>query len=166
MGLGLILVGVEVFLIPGFGIFGVLGIVALLSGLGLSLVGAGATWEVVLEAVGQVAIALLVAIAISLILLRMFPRLPFSKRLVLEKNLGAKEGYESTAEKDRQWLGKHGTSVSDLHPSGIAHFNGERVDVVSDGEFIPAGQPIEVVHVDGNRVVVRRRAEQPERREV
>ncbi|MDA1304365.1 MAG: nodulation protein NfeD [Nitrospirae bacterium] len=163
VGLGLILIGIEVFVIPGFGIFGVLGISALLGGLGLSLVGAGATSEVMLEAIGQVAISLLVAIVIGLVVLRVFPRLPFGKRLVLEKELVAEEGYESTPATDRQWLGKQGTSGSDLRPAGIAHFNGQRVDVVSEGEFIQAGQWIEVVHVDGNRIVVRPCAEPPER---
>jgi len=165
VGLGLILLGIEVFIVPGFGIFGVLGIAALLGGLGLSLVGAGATWEVVLEAVGQVAISLVIAITISLVLLRVFPRLPFGKRLVLDKELGAEEGYESTPETDRQWIGKQGMAGSDLHPSGIAHFNGHRVDVVSEGEFIQAGQWIEVVHVEGNRIVVRPCAEPSERGE-
>ena len=155
VGLGLILVGVEVFIIPGFGLFGILGIVALLAGLGLSLVGAGATWEVVLEAVGQVAISLLVAIIIGVMVLRVFPRLPFGKRLVLEDTLEAKEGYQSTPDSDPEWLGKRGTAFTDLHPAGIAHLYGQRVDVVSEGEFIQAGRLIEVVHVDGNRIVVR-----------
>ena len=155
VGLGLILVGVEVFIIPGFGLFGILGIVALLAGLGLSLVGAGATWEVVLEAVGQVVISLLVAIIIGVMVLRVFPRLPFGKRLVLEDTLEAKEGYQSTPDSDPEWLGKRGTAFTDLHPAGIAHLYGQRVDVVSEGEFIQAGRLIEVVHVDGNRIVVR-----------
>lgn len=165
VGLGLILVGVEIFIIPGFGLFGVLGISALLAGLGLSLVGAGATWEVVLEAIGQVTLSLLVAIAIALVVLRIFPRLPFGKRLVLEKKLGAAEGYESTPDKDRQWIGKQGTTVSDLRPAGIANFNGQRVDVVSEGDFIQAGQKVEVAHVDGNRIVVRPCTHQMERGE-
>ena len=42
-----------------------------------------------------------------------------------------------------------------VHPSGIADIDGERVDVVSTGELIDAGAAIEVVRVDGNRVVVR-----------
>jgi membrane-bound serine protease (ClpP class) len=46
--------------------------------------------------------------------------------------------------------------VSPLRPAGIADFHGERVDVVSQGEYIAAGEPVEVVRVEGNRVVVRR----------
>ncbi len=155
VGIGLILVGLEIFVIPGFGIAGILGIIALMGGLGLSLIGTGATWDSTLSALGQVAFSILVAILATLILLRYFPRLPFGKRLILETNLQAQEGYESSPAADHRWLGKQGIAVSDLHPSGIARFDGERVDVVSDGTFIQAGQPLEVVRIDGNRVVVR-----------
>ena len=165
VALGLILVGLEIFVVPGFGITGILGIVALLGGLGLSLVGAGATWDSMLIALGQVALSILIAVILGLILLRYFPRLPFGKRLVLETKLPAEEGYASSPEEDRRWLGKRGTAATDLRPAGIAHFNGERVDVVSEGDFIDAGQPIEVARVDGNRIVVRLWHAQPERRE-
>jgi membrane-bound serine protease (ClpP class) len=46
--------------------------------------------------------------------------------------------------------------VSPLRPAGVADLGGSRVDVVSDGSFIDAGAPVEVIRVDGNRVVVRR----------
>ncbi|MEO8327075.1 MAG: nodulation protein NfeD [Nitrospirota bacterium] len=154
VGLGLILVGLEILVIPGFGMAGILGILALMGGLGLSLIGTGASWDSMLSALGQVALSILVAIIATLILVRYFPRLPFGKRLILETNLQAREGYESSPAEDHRWLGKQGVAVSDLRPSGIARFDGERVDVVSDGTFIDAGQDLEVVRIDGNRVVV------------
>jgi membrane-bound serine protease (ClpP class) len=155
VAVGLILVAMEIFFIPGFGIAGILGIVSLLGGLGLSLIGSGATWDSWLSALGQVSLSILIAILVALFLLRYFQRLPFGKRLLLKTSLLAKEGYASSPEEDQRWLGKRGTAATDLHPSGIAHLNGDRVDVVSDGEFINAGQPVEVVRVDGNRIVVR-----------
>jgi membrane-bound serine protease (ClpP class) len=155
VGLGLILLAIEVFVTPGFGLTGVLGLAALIGGLGLSLVGAGATWVVVVTAVGQVAASLLLALAVSLAVLRFLPRLPFGRRLVLETELTAHEGFASAPETDRAWLGKRGTAASPLRPAGIADIEGERVDVVSDGEFIDAGEPLTVVRVDGNRIVVR-----------
>jgi membrane-bound serine protease (ClpP class) len=156
VGAGVLLLAVELFVTPGFGVTGVLGLVALVSGLGLSLVGAGATWTVVVTAVGQVAVSLLVAIAVSLALLRVLPHLPFGRRLVLETELAAGAGFASAPEADRAWLGKRGTAASALRPAGIADIEGERVDVVSDGEFIEAGDSVTVVRVDGNRIVVRR----------
>jgi membrane-bound serine protease (ClpP class) len=156
VGAGLLLLAVELFVTPGFGVTGILGMVAVLGGLGLSLVGAGARWEVIVTAIGQVAVSLLVAIAVSLALLRVLPRLPFGRRLVLETELTAREGFAAAPETDRAWLGKRGTAASTLRPAGIGDIEGERVDVVSDGEFIDAGEPITVVRVDGNRIVVRR----------
>ena len=49
-----------------------------------------------------------------------------------------------------------GQAVTPLRPAGIAVIEGQRLDVVTAGEFVPAGEPIEVVKVEGNRVVVRR----------
>jgi membrane-bound serine protease (ClpP class) len=154
---GLALLAAEIFVIPGFGVAGVLGIAALLSGLSLSLIGGGATWDFILKAVGRVIFSLLLAVVGSLVLLRFLPRLPFGKRLILATGLAAGEGYASPPETDQNWRGKGGIAVSPLRPSGIADVEGERVDVVSDGEFIEAGAQIVVSRVDGNRIVVRRR---------
>jgi membrane-bound serine protease (ClpP class) len=164
-GSGLVLLAVEIFVTPGFGLAGVLGIAALLSGLSLSLIGSGATWDFILKAVSRVIFSLLLALVGSLVLLRFLPRLPFGRRLILETGLGAGEGYAAPPETDRRWLGKGGTVISPLRPSGIADVDGERVDVVSDGEFIEAGAQIVVTRVDGNRIVVRRHRAKPERSE-
>jgi membrane-bound serine protease (ClpP class) len=156
VGSGLVLLAAEFLLIPGFGVAGVLGIAALLSGLSLSLIGGGATWDFILKAVGQVVFSLLLALVGSLVLLRFLPRLPFGRRLILETGLAAGAGYASAPDTDKQWLGKDGFAVSPLRPSGIADIAGERLDVVSDGEFIEAGAQVVVARVDGNRIVVRR----------
>lgn len=162
---GLFLLALEVFVIPGFGVAGLLGVLALLGGLGLSLIGAGATWPVVMTAVGRTALSLVLAILVALVALRYLARSPFGQRFVLGEELTATGGYASAPEADRRWLGKRGSVVSPLRPSGIAQFEGERVDVVSDGEFIEAGEPVEVIRVDGNRVVVRKGAASSERSE-
>lgn len=156
VGAGLVLLVLEIFVIPGFGLAGVLGIGALLGGLSLSLIGGGATWEFVVIAVGRVLISVLLALVASLLMLRFLPRLPFGRQLILETGLAAGEGYASAPEQDRSWLGKSGTAHTTLRPAGIGDFDGERVDVVSDGEFIDSGAPIAVIRVDGNRIVVRR----------
>jgi membrane-bound serine protease (ClpP class) len=153
---GLVLLALEIFVIPGFGIAGVLGIAALLSGLSLSLVGAGASWDFIVKAVGRVVFSLLAALIASLAMLKFLPRLPWGRRLILDTGLPAGEGYASAPETDQRWLGKRGHAVSPLRTAGIAEIEGERVDVVSDGEFIDSRTPIVVTRIDGNRIVVRR----------
>ena len=153
---GITLLAVEIFIVPGFGVAGVLGIAAILGGLTLSLIGGGATSEVVLMATGRVFFSLLAALILSLVLLRFLPRLPFGRRLILETGLGAGHQYGSAPESDLRWLGRKGLAASPLRPSGIAEIDGARVDVVSDGPLIDAGQFVEVTRVDGNRIVVRR----------
>ncbi len=82
-GVGLVLLALEIIVLPGFGIAGMLGIVALLAGLVLSLVGSGDRSEIILMATGRVVFSLLVAVVLSLVLLRFHRHLPFGRRLIL-----------------------------------------------------------------------------------
>ncbi|MGH8784750.1 MAG: NfeD family protein [Cupriavidus necator] len=155
-GVGLVLLAVEIFVIPGFGVTGALGIAAMLGALVLSMIGAGDSAAAILEAAWRVVIALLVALLTGLALLRFMPRLPFARRMILEADLGSGPAHGSAPESDQHWLGKQGRALSVLRPAGIAEIDGERVDVVSDGALIEPGVRIEVTRVDGNRIVVRR----------
>jgi membrane-bound serine protease (ClpP class) len=103
-----------------------------------------------------VVFSLLFAVAVSLLLLKFLPRLPFGRRLILDTGLAAGAGYASAPEEDRHLLGKSGTTLTPLRPAGIAAIEAQRVDVVSDGEFIDSGVAVTVSRVDGNRIVVRR----------
>lgn len=156
VGAGMLLLVLEMFVIPGFGVAGILGIAALLGGLSLSLIGAGASWSFILTAASRVVFSLLLALLAGLLLFRFLPRLPFGRRLILETELKATTGYASPPDSDNRWLHRNGRTISALRPAGIAEIDGERVDVVSDGEFIDPGVDITVARVDGNRIVVRR----------
>ncbi len=155
VGLGLIGIGLEIFVVPGFGVAGILGIVSLLAGFALSLIGAGASWEAIVTSIGQVALSIILAIVLGLLLLRFLPHLPLGNNLVLKTALLPKEEYDSNEGDYQPRVGTKGIVASALRPSGIAHFDGERLDVVSEGEFIEAGQSVTIVQVDGNRIVVR-----------
>ncbi|HEY6507840.1 MAG TPA: NfeD family protein [Vicinamibacterales bacterium] len=154
VGLGVVLLVLEIFVLPGFGVAGVLGTVALLAGLTLSLVGAGATLATVVMATSRVAISGLVAIAAGLLLLRYLPRLPIGRKLVLSASL-TEAARSAGAAKRPALAGLRGLALTPLRPAGIAELAGQRVDVVSEGEFVEAGQALEVVLEAGSRVVVR-----------
>jgi membrane-bound serine protease (ClpP class) len=156
VSVGVLLIALEVFVLPGTTLAGIAGVVAVVAGLSMTLVGAGATFTVIIGALGRVAIALLLAMAGTFALLRVLPRLPFGRRLVLATGMEANLGYVSTPESDHRWKGRLGTALSPLRPAGIAEIDGIRVDVVSDGAYIEPGAAIEVTRVDGNRIVVRR----------
>lgn len=156
VALGITLLAIEVFVTPGFGVAGVLGLLSLVAGLTLSLFSAGATHELIVYAAARVVLSVLLALIGSLVLLRFVTHLPYARHLVLDTGLGATSGYASAPESDQRWVGARGTASTPLRPSGIADLDGQRVDVVSDGEYIDAGAPIEVTRVEGNRIVVRR----------
>jgi len=153
---GLFLLLLELFVIPGFGVAGVLGILALLSAIVMSTLGAGSHSEFVLWAVVRMGFSIVLAVILSVLFLKFLPKLPVGRKLVLDTELDASTGYSSAPASDYQWLGRTGRAHSTLRPAGIADFEGHRIDVVSDGEFIDAGEPIRVTHVDGNRIVVQR----------
>jgi membrane-bound serine protease (ClpP class) len=155
LAIGVGLLGVELF-VPGFGIPGFLGIAAILGSLTMSLVGSGATYEAMAWAAFRVLGSVLAALAVGLVAFRFLPRSSVGRRLVLDTALPAQEGFASPPEADRAWLGKRGVSATTLRPAGIARIEGARVDVVTDGEYVEAGEVVEVIRVDGNRIVVRR----------
>jgi membrane-bound serine protease (ClpP class) len=156
VSVGLALLAVEIFVIPGFGIAGIGGIVAIVAGLSLGMVGHGATVRAIVGAAGRVTFSMLAAIAVSLVLFRFLSRTPITRRLVLEAALPPGGGDAPAPAASGSMLGREGTTITPLRPAGIAEFDGERVDVVSLGEMIESGVAVVVHRMDGNRVVVRR----------
>ena len=154
--LGIFLFALELFVIPGFGIVGILGLLALLGALVMSTLGAGSHSGFVLWAVVRMGFSVALAIVLTTLFLKFLPKLPIGRKLILSTALETSDGFSSAPPADYQWLGRTGLAHSTLRPAGIADFQGHRVDVVSDGEFIDAGAPIRVLHVDGNRIVVQR----------
>jgi membrane-bound serine protease (ClpP class) len=155
VGIGVVLLAVEVFVLPGTTVAGLAGVVALVAGLAMTLVGAGATVSTIIVALGRVALAILVAMLTAFALLRALPRLPFGRQLVLQSDMPSTLGYVSPPEGDHAWLGRTGVATSPLRPAGIADVDGIRLDVVSEGAFVEVGTPIVITRVDGNRIVVR-----------
>ncbi|WP_282417674.1 NfeD family protein [Polyangium sp. 15x6] len=159
VGGGVALLLLEIFVIPGFGLAGVLGVAAILAGLGMSFIGPGVTAAGAVQAAAEVAIALVVTLVGAALVLRFLPRLPFARSLILENGRPERALPFSASPLDAILPGDLGKAASPLRPSGIAEITGARVDALSEGEYIPAGTPLEVLRVERSYVVVRPAAE-------
>jgi membrane-bound serine protease (ClpP class) len=160
--LGVVLLVIEIFLIPGFGVTGISGIVLMIAALVLSrqefvIPRVPWEWDIFLRNLRNVGFGFVGSLVLLVFLLRIFPRTPGLKRLILESNQDATAGYTvQSVESSALLTGRRGSAVTALRPAGKADFEGEILVVETDGEFIEAGTPVEVIEVSGNRIVVRR----------
>lgn len=159
---GLILIAVELFVIPGFGFAGISGIVLILGGLILSLVqnvqfdftytDTGDFGRSVLIVTGS----MLTTIVLLVLLGRNFATSPLTRMLVFTDATRKEEGYTTDSFQDQTDLpGQVGTAITPLHPSGTVDINGERYDAFTQGEYIEAGKPIRVLEAKGFSVKVK-----------
>lgn len=156
VGVGLILV--EIFVTPGFGVFGIAGLVATLGALVVALIpNIGFSFPTdgeIARATTTLAAALVLTVLLAISLGRYLPRSKRLSGLVLVPDLASAAGYTS-ADTVADLVGQHGRALTTLRPAGTAEVAGVRVDVVSEGPFVAAGSAIEVVSARGSRVVVR-----------
>ena len=150
--LGVIGILFELHVVPGHGWAGIAGVVILLSAIVLTFGGAAFLFVA--------AQALSVAIVLSLLAFwaatRVFPENAFMHRLALS----ATQGPDYVAAPDyRNLLGRSGFATSYLRPAGVASIDGRRVDVLTEGDFVPAGSPVLVTRVEGARIFVRSMSE-------
>ncbi len=144
--LGFILVVVEMHL-PGFGLAGVGGGVLLLLGIIF-------TAKSFMEALILIIIILAILTMALIMVLQSASRGRLSKHLILHESLNKENGYIGM--EDLEYLvGKEGTAVTVLRPAGTADFDGVRLDVVTDGEFLEKGEGVQIVMVQGRRIVVK-----------
>jgi membrane-bound serine protease (ClpP class) len=169
---GVILLLVEIFVLPGFGVAGVLGIICMVFGLfGMLIRNAPGElpwpktpldWELFERNVYGLLGGFVTFLIGMPIIARYLPKIPVARRLVLATPQGPVEvgasaawaAADTSAEIPVQ-MGQKGISLSQLRPAGKAEFGGLRLDVVSSGELIEAGRQIIVDVVEGNRIVVR-----------
>lgn len=157
---GVVLMALEVFVIPGFGVAGVLGLVCLFLSLVFMLfdtpLDVSMESGVLLTAVERVSISFLVTLGLTFLVLRFVPRTAAGRKLVLGMPTGVQEGYIS-AHVESDLLGEEGEAITPLRPSGKARLGGKPVDVVTQGDFIDRGETVRVIEVRAARVVVERK---------
>lgn len=168
--LGLVLLGVEFFVIPGFGVFGVTGILMTVASLVMAsntFSGMSATegFEQSMNSLGSLAAALMVVIAVAVVMNRFLPSIPFINRLILTPPGYVQHHGEGVMldpalqsppiSAGSITVGMTGITASSLRPTGKAMFGDKYVDVVSDGAYIDHDTKIEVIRLAGNRIIVR-----------
>lgn len=152
---GIGLIGVEAFVLPGFGIAGLAGALAVIGSIYLSLVTHLSSEADMSQAAGILSAALLVVIIAGWALLRALPRSGRFARsgMMLGESTDRATGYLSSPVRD-ELIGLTGVALTDLRPAGAGQFGDERLDVVSDNTWISAGTPIRIVRSEGYRHVV------------
>lgn len=158
--LGLLLLVLEIFVIPGFGIAGISGLVLMTASLLFSMVEhyPGNSWlnippDQIQSAIVSVGSALAGSVILMAILARYIPKAHMFSSVFLQSSVSKKEGYTSS-EDTPELIGAKGFAVTQLRPAGIGSFGDKRLNVVARGAFIEKGQPIVIAETYGNRIVV------------
>ena len=164
--LGIILLGFELFVIPGFGIAGIAGLIFIAAGAILAfqdfvIPDPSFPWqaELLVKNILHVLGALFMAIILALFTLRyILPRLS----VVVEGpylDATLKDSRADSLEAKGAEVGDIGIALTSLRPSGKAKFKGESFDVITEGEFMEKGTPVKISEIKGNRIIVSREPE-------
>lgn len=160
--LGLVLIGIEIFVLPGFGVCGISGVLLLLVSLGLIAYGHWPTtteeWMKFGNKAGPFSLSLLGSLVMVAVIVRYLPHIPVLNRLMLrpadEAEADLTPEHPQHAEL-RALLGAIGVAATPLRPAGKTQFGESFIDVVAEGGYIRPGTRVQVVEVEGNRVVVK-----------
>lgn len=171
--IGVLLVMAEIFVLPGFGIAGILGAACILAGLFGMLIKnppdsapwpqTQLDWQLFESEVWGLLFGFIGFILIALLLPKYLPKIPVVRRLVLKPpDVIVTQASAAITEQSKEsfvqppiQVGMKGVTISQLRPAGKANFGGKRFDVVSRGELIEAAREIIVVLIEGNRIVVK-----------
>lgn len=146
---GIILLGVEVFVTPGFGVAGIGGIAALIASIFVASIS-------IQQAMISLTVVLIGTIVLFFLTFKFVTAGKFWRKLVLGDKLDAERGFSSANTGLVDYLGQEGITMTPLRPAGTIEFaDGHRLDVVTEGGFITANKQVKVVKVEGTRVLVR-----------
>ncbi|MDA0378006.1 MAG: hypothetical protein O3C45_02490 [Bacteroidetes bacterium] len=145
--LGVLLIIAEVYLIPGLNVVGIVGALLMLAAVVLAFIEAGMVGGMLtmLSAIGLTGGSLWWVWKSGA-----WDRFVLSSSLRTDERLLAREG-----EARSRYLGKAGVALTPLRPTGVAEIEGERIEVVTEGDFISAGSRVKVVAMDRRKYFVR-----------
>jgi membrane-bound ClpP family serine protease len=162
--LGLALIAVEVFVLPGFGVTGISGILLVILSLALATLAqmprTTYEWVEFGATLSSIGLTLTGAVAAAFAFAYYLPHIPYAKRLVLDaeredERLEVPADVPSPSERYASLLGAIGEAATTLRPAGKARFGEEYLDVIAEGSYVQPGTRIQVVEIEGNRIVVK-----------
>lgn len=160
--LGLVFIALEIFVVPGFTVMGVSGILFVLGGLALATLErwpqTESEWMLTLTNLGRFTFGLIGAVIAAVVVARYLPSIPYANRLVLTPptdKLDSPEAEHAIAPARAALLGAIGVAATTLRPAGMVRFGEEYVDVVAEGSYIQPGARVQVVEIEANRIVVK-----------
>jgi membrane-bound serine protease (ClpP class) len=149
IGVGLLLV--EIFLIPGFGAAGISGIILIFGGLLFTLGTNTGSWSMAVVTLSQ---AFIIILVLGGFLIYFLPKTSLWQSTVLQTEATSEAGYKASSALFTDLEGKRGVTLTPLRPAGVVLIDGERVNVVSEGSFVDKDTPVQVFKVEGGRVIV------------
>jgi len=160
---GVVLIAVEIFAIPGFGVAGISGIVLVVAGLTLSLIGnigfdfRPVDGNKIVTAFFIVIISIFISIILSFYITKsLFSRNRLFGSLALETVESAADGYTTSDSRYREMVGKTGVAHSILRPAGKVMIDGELFDATALTGYIEKGDKIEVARYETTQLFVRK----------
>jgi len=145
--IGLLLILVEIFIIPGFGLVGIGGIAAILASIFL-------TFGNIIQATYSILIALSISVIGIFLLIKYIPSTRTWRKFVLSTEQKKELGYTVGTKDLKRLIGKEGFAITPLRPSGIAEVSDRKLDVITQGEYIIPNSKIKIISVEGNKIVV------------
>jgi len=163
--LGCSLIFIELFILPGFGVIGITGLMLVLWSLLNAMVERfpGDPWVPSFPSLQlpmlKLASSIIGATIGAAVLGRLLPQSnAFQNRLVLNESTSRDAGFTSNS-LNKDLMGQEGVALSALYPAGTAMFGDRRVDVISRGDYVDQGTRVRVVELHGHRVVVEKMSE-------
>lgn len=159
--LGLILIAIEVFVFPGFGVTGISGITLIIGALALvtleKMPETTQDWLNLGATLTTFGVSLMGAITVAFVLAWYLPHIPYANRLVLAPPTEGDESALTSAESpiSSALLGAIGTAATPLRPAGKARFGDDFLDVIAEGDYVIPGTRVQVIEIEGNRIVVK-----------
>ena len=141
-----VLVIIAEIILPSGGILSLLAIGLIGYSLYAVFTGVSTTAGIIFLAVDVVMLPVMIVVGLKLL-----ARSP----VTLRKSLGSADGVTSQSAELDAYTGRRGTASTDLRPSGVAFIEGQRVDVVTRGEYIEKETPVVVTGVQGNQIIVK-----------